>query len=201
MPIFLTKFIPLFFYPLGIVILLLLGSVILARRDRLVRTILLGCILILWLAGSRWVAFGLTRALEWQYLPPAEIPSMEVAVVLGGGTEPADPPRIMAEINSAGDRVLAAYKVYRDKKVQKLLLSGGNITWQNSSVPTPADGMHDLLALFGVPEDALWNEEQSRNTAENAKYSAALLRSKGIDEVLLIPSAKKRSPRCLNIAG
>jgi len=45
---------------------------------------------------------GLLRSLEWQYLPPEEIPHVEALVLLGGGTHPAEDPRALVEVNSAG---------------------------------------------------------------------------------------------------
>ncbi|MBV5273815.1 MAG: YdcF family protein, partial [Lamprocystis purpurea] len=42
---------------------------------------------------------------------------------------------------------------------------------------------------LGVPERAMVLEEQSRNTRENARFSVALLRERGIGSMVLVTSA------------
>jgi hypothetical protein len=75
----------------------------------------------------------LSQIPRMQYSPPTDIPAADAIVVLGGGTEPAIPPRRSVEINSAGDRVFAAAQLYRDGKAPVLILSGGNIDWLSST--------------------------------------------------------------------
>ncbi len=132
---------------------------------------------------------SLARSLEWRYLPPADFSPVEVAVVLGGATEPDQYPRSGVEVNSAGDRVLYAAKLYQEGKVKNLLLSGGTISWYEGDTSTPAQEMKEILILTGVPETALWLEDQSQNTEENALFSARILKEKGVSQVLLITSA------------
>ena len=49
--------------------------------------------------------------------------------------------------------------------------------------------MEALLTFMGVPEQAIWLEDQSQNTYENALYCAQLLKAKNIDRVILVTSA------------
>ncbi|MCA1247323.1 YdcF family protein [Massilia sp. MS-15] len=71
-----------------------------------------------------------------------------------------------------------------------ILVSGGS-----AGPPAPADRPYTLAdamasALredFGVP--VRWTEARSRDTAENAAYSAALLRADGVRRVLLVTDA------------
>jgi uncharacterized SAM-binding protein YcdF (DUF218 family) len=49
--------------------------------------------------------------------------------------------------------------------------------------------MRTVLQDFGVPPSATLLEEASRNTRENATMTAALLRQRGIDRILLVTSA------------
>jgi uncharacterized SAM-binding protein YcdF (DUF218 family) len=46
-----------------------------------------------------------------------------------------------------------------------------------------------VLQDFGVPPSATLLEDASRNTRENATMTAALLRQRGIDKILLVTSA------------
>jgi uncharacterized SAM-binding protein YcdF (DUF218 family) len=104
----------------------------------------------------RSVANALARSLEWQYSPPTDIPAADAIVVLGGGTEPAIPPRRSVEINSAGDRVFAAAQLYRDGKAPVLILSGGNIDWLSSTASTPATRWQKCFTFMDILPLLIW---------------------------------------------
>jgi uncharacterized SAM-binding protein YcdF (DUF218 family) len=188
MEIILSKFLPLIGYPLGLVFILIIFALFVFKRPRLQRIILILALVLLWVASNRWVAMGLAKSLEWRYLPPDQIPQAEVVVVLGGGTLSHENPRPMEEVNSAGDRVIYAARLYKDGVAPNLLLSGGGIDWYNPE-SSPAQEMYILLELMGVPPEAMWLESDSRNTYENAAYTHQILESKGINTILLVTSA------------
>ncbi|KPL82719.1 hypothetical protein SE15_11660 [Thermanaerothrix daxensis] len=187
--VFLSKFLPLFVYPLGLACVFLIVA-LLRKSTRSKQILTASALLVLWLGGNRWVAYSLARSLEWRYLPPAEIPSAEVIVVLGGGTEAPSYPRRFVEINGAGDRVLFAARLYKQGKAPHLLLSGGYISWLSQRGSTPAEEMADLMQLIGIPNEALWLQPRSQNTYEDALYSAEILRAKGIRKIILVTSAQ-----------
>ncbi|MDK2980742.1 MAG: hypothetical protein PWQ55_1089 [Chloroflexota bacterium] len=187
--IFLSKFLPLFVYPLGLACLLIFLALLVSYKRKTSTFLIVLALVILWLSSTTGFSNLLARSLELKYLPPAEIPSGEVLVVLGGGTEPASPPRTTVEINGAGDRVLYAAQLYKEGKAPYILLSGGDISWQNSGGTTPAEDMATLLVQIGVPESALWLETESQNTYENALYAKEFLDEQDIDQVLLVTSA------------
>lgn len=188
--VFLSKTIPFLIYPLGFVLLLLLGGLLFGKHGRVSKTLVLLAVVLLWIASTRWCAYTLVRSLEWQNLPAEEIPTADAIVVLGGGTYPQIAPRPMVEINGAGDRVLYAAHLYRQGKAPILLLSGGTISWMNEDqTSTPALEMQSLLQEMGIPPDALQVQPASQNTREDALYTAALLRERGISRVILVTSA------------
>jgi uncharacterized SAM-binding protein YcdF (DUF218 family) len=187
--VYLSKLLPLFIYPLGLVSLIILVVLIVEKRNRFPRGLLIAGLIILWLASNRWVSYALARSLEWQNLPPETLPPAEVIVLLGGGTEPGDPPRPMAEVNTAGDRVLYAAKLYHQGVAPAILASGGNVEFTTDRNSTPAEEMTELLLLLGVPAEAIWAQPNSQNTYEDALYSSEILAENGIDEVILVTSA------------
>ena len=187
--IFLSKFLPLLIYPIGLTFILLVISILVANRKRVQKAIIIFIIILLGVSGNRFVALSLVRSLEWQYLPPQEIPQGEVIVVLGGATDAAVNPRTGVEVNGAADRILYASRLYHEGKAEHLLLSGGNISWLGTQSSTPAGEMAEILELLNVPRDAMWLEDESRNTYENALYCSKILKEKGISRVLLVTSA------------
>jgi uncharacterized SAM-binding protein YcdF (DUF218 family) len=186
--VFLSKFLPPFVYPLGLIGLLILLALFLEKRSRLQRIILILALVCLLLAGNSWVATTLARSLEWRYLPPDPVPQADVMIVLGGGTEAAEPPRPIVEVNGAGDRLIYAAWLYKQGKAQHILVSGGLLDWTIKS-STPAEDMSTLLQEMGVPQQAIWLQPNSRNTYEDALYCTQILHEKGIQRALLVTSA------------
>lgn len=187
--VFLSKFLPLLVYPLGLACVLILIGLVFSHA-RAVRTLMMwGALLVLVVGGNRWVSASLARSLETQVAPVLPVPQADMIVVLGGGTESFGPPRAAVELNGAGDRVLYAARLYREGVAPRLLLSGGNITWLDSRPSTPAEEMKDVLIFLGVPEDALVLQSESQNTYEDALFSKRILRDEGIKRIVLITSA------------
>lgn len=185
--VFLSKLLPPLVYPLGLACLLILAALAL-RHSGWQRAALIAALILLLVGGNRWVAMGLARSLEHRYLPPETVPHADVIVVLGGGTASHDAPRPFTEVNSAGDRVIYAARLYQQGVAPNILVSGGLLEW--TTLPTqPAEDMTELLVFMGVPEQAVWQQPQSRNTYEDAVYSAEILHQKGIDRILLVTSA------------
>lgn len=189
MLLFLSKFLPLFIYPLGLAGVFLLLALRLRHRRSWQTTAIICAFLLIWLGGNRFVTMALVQSLERQYLTPAQLPDNSVVVVLGGGTRSAAYPRPIGEINEAGDRLIYAAWLYKEGKAAHLLLSGGNAPWSGSQQPPEAEVMGSLLALMGVPRTALWLEGSSVNTLGNALETRALLEREGVYEIILVTSA------------
>jgi len=194
--VYLSKLLPLLVYPLGLSCILLVIALILAKRPRWRTGLTIAALALLWLGSNRWVSYGLARSLEWRNLPPDTTPQAAVIVVLGGGTESADPPRPMTEVNDAGDRVLFAARLYHQGAAPYILVSGGNLDFSSARGATPAVEMADLLSLTNVPPEAIWLQADSQNTYEDALYSAQMLSEQDIQEIILVTSAL-HMPRAL----
>ncbi len=132
---------------------------------------------------------SLVRSLERQY-PPMDIKTKaDVIVVLGGGTEAAQYPRQMVELNGAGDRVTYAYSLYQQNVAPLILLSGGTVDWQGTRTTSPAEDMAGLLIMMGIPNDAMLLQTDSLNTQEDARFSAKLIKDNGYTRIVLVTSA------------
>jgi len=187
--VFLSKFLPLLVYPLGLACVLILVSLIFSHSRAVRNLCMWGALIILFVGGNRWVSNSLARSLEEKIMPVLPVPQADMIVVLGGGTESYGPPRAAVELNGAGDRVLYAARLYRDGVAPRILLSGGNITWLDSRPSTPAEEMKEVLIFLGVPESALVLHTQSQNTHEDALFSSQMLKDEGINRIILVTSA------------
>jgi uncharacterized SAM-binding protein YcdF (DUF218 family) len=186
--IFLSKLLPLFIYPVGLIAISLVTALLLRRYPRWQRISFGGALLILWISGNAWVPSMLMRSLEWRYLPRETYPQCEVIVVLGGTTQSALYPRPIVEIGASGGRLLYAAHLYHEDVAPNLLLTSGYIDWMGNR-NAPANDMAEILQMLNVPEEVLWFETKSRNTYENALFSRQILAEKGIDRIILVTSA------------
>ncbi|RME84084.1 MAG: YdcF family protein [Caldilineae bacterium] len=185
--VFLSKTLPLLVYPLGLACVLLLVTLFL-REQRRQRLLIVLVLVLLWLGGNKWTATLLVSSLERQYPPLPVVPQAPVVVVLGGGSRPPTPPRVLAEVNEAGDRLLYATWLYRQGAASRILVTGGGIEWLHGD-EVEARGMAQLLEFLGIPAHAILVESQSRNTYENAAFTAAMLQPQGIHRIILVTSA------------
>lgn len=185
--LFLSKLLPLFVYPVGLSLLLLIAALIFHKRRRVQLTCISLAVALLFFFGNEWVSHRLVSSLEWRYLPSGELPQAEAIVLLGGGTRPQLPPRPISEMNEAGDRIGYAAKLYHEEKAPFIVVSGGFIEFFGSTVPE-SDAMKELLMAFGVPEEDIVLESRSRNTYENAVYVREIADEQGFNQILLVTS-------------
>jgi uncharacterized SAM-binding protein YcdF (DUF218 family) len=196
--LYLSKLIPLFFYPLGFACVLLVIALFTVRKRPRTATCSIAIALILLLVSSNgWVSHNLVRSLEWQYITRGELPQAEAIVVLGGATKSPLPPRSTVDLSESGDRVIYSAQLYRQNKAPLIILSGGRIDWRGSGSAEAAD-MAAILTSIGIPETAIIQEPDSLNTHENAVNVRKILETRGIKKVLLVTSAM-HMPRSLLI--
>jgi uncharacterized SAM-binding protein YcdF (DUF218 family) len=183
--------------PLGTVCCLTCLALLLAWRRRLSSSKMLGTMALVWLwlwsmpVTSHWLASQIEG--QFSQVPMASVPHAQAIVVLGGTVSPPSGRSTEINLGRAG-RVWYAARLFHAGKAPLVLLSGGGDLERQafSEARAMAIFMHDL----GVPAQALVLEETSRNTRENAAFSAALLKARGIDNILLVTSAL-HMPRAL----
>jgi uncharacterized SAM-binding protein YcdF (DUF218 family) len=193
MAFFLSKFLPLFVYPLGLSCLLLLAGSILSWRKkylRLGRYLSLAALVIIYISSNRYFSDGLVRSLEYRYIPTGELPTADAIVVLGGGIKPQTPPRPWIEVGDAGDRLIYGARLYQQKKAPLLILSGGRVTWRvDGGKGSESEDMAILAEALGVPRSATLQDSTSFNTKQNAENVLQILKAQNLKTVLLVTSA------------
>lgn len=197
--LFLSKLLPLFIYPLGLICFLLIAALItIWKRPKWSAGLLSVAVIILFLSSNAWVSSGLIRYLEKQNIPQGELPNAAAIVVLGGAVLPQVAPRPWVEVGEEGDRILYGAKLYRDGKAPKVILSGGRIDWKNTGDSESKD-MAELAQSMGVPKTAILEDPTSLNTHENAVNVRKILDSQGIERRVLLVTSAIHMPRSLAI--
>lgn len=176
--------------PLGTALVVAVLGLVLQRRARSAGTALVGLALAwlgLWSIPA--VSEALRERVERPYPPVAAeaLPQADAIVLLGGALAPPAHGRLYPDLGSAADRVWHAARVFRAGKAPLLLASGGSDP-EVSEVPE-ARSMAALLVELGVPPGAIVQEDRSRTTGENARFSAPLLRARQVKTILLVTSA------------
>lgn len=187
--LYLSKLLPLFFYPLGLAcVILVVALLTIWKRPRTAAFCIIFALIILLGTSNAWVSRYLVRSLEWQNIPSTQLPTAEAIVVLGGATRSGFLPRPTVDLSESGDRVIYAAQLYRQKKAPFIILSGGRIEWFGKGTPESQD-MATILTSIGIPAQALIQEPDSLTTYQNAVNVKKILSSRGIKKVLLITSA------------
>lgn len=160
-----------------LLLLLLLCVVLIWRGRRGLAAALLG----LAIASLTFIAFvplgwGLIHQRETLYLPaPIEGP-VDGIILLGGGERLAVSAHWgRAEINEAGDRVIAAAMLARQFPQARILVTGGHAEDRSGRPPLRSEAAlsAEILTGLGVDADRLLIEDHARNTPENARQGLA----------------------------
>ncbi len=135
----------------------------------------------------------------WEY-PKKNIKdteSYEVGILLGGYTLELKEKYDFTTLSKDGNRLIQTVELYHAGKIKKILLSGGN--GMIGSKFEEATSSLELLQKMGIPKSDILVEKQSRNTYENAVFSAKILKEKyPTNKFLLITSAyhERRAMAC-----
>ena len=187
----LSKLVTWLLSPLGMGLCLAGLGLLLAWRQRLRSSMALGALAFVWLwAWSTPVlSLWLRGTVEDLYppLPVATVPQAQAIVVLGGGIAPPSGKSFEINLNAAADRVWFAARLFHAGKAPLVLVSGGSDPERDAYSEARASAI--FLVDLGVPAQTIVLEEASRNTRQNAAFSAALLKARGIKHILLVTSA------------
>ncbi len=128
----------------------------------------------------------------------------EVGIVLGGFVNmEATTPGGMVQLHRSGNRLTTALQYYHTGRIRYILISGGGGRVLGAA-PPEAPVARQFLRQAGVPDSAIWVEDRSRNTRENALFSKEVLDKKAPGaRCLLFTSAwhMRRALPCFRKAG
>jgi len=172
--------------PAGLLLLAWAGAWLAARggaaRRRGGWLLLLGALALLWALGTPLVSQSLAHAAQrYPPLDPAQATTAQAIVILGGGDERRAAPEY-GGAPAAGLGLLerVAYGAYVARRTHLPVLVTGT--------PSEALAMRATLARdYGI--DTRWFEDRSRDTFQNAQFSAPLLRAAGVTRIVLVTDA------------
>ena len=146
------------------------------------------------------------RMMLWWEPAPVLFESVEkhdVAIVFSGVTKGSKTPRDRVYFNNGADRITHTLQLYREGKVDHIIVSGG-LGFAQADQSIAADRLKSFLLMAGVPDAVITVEPDAANTYENAvKVAEILERDFPNKKYLLVTSAfhMKRSALCLAKQG
>ncbi len=176
--------------PASLLILAILGLLIQVKRQKLGISLIATSLLTLFILSSPLISVFLAST---QQCHPAlnnnqiQRTNAQAIVVLGGGTRPAAPEydgQIIIH-QRVFDRLRYAVRLANKTKLP-VLVSSGKVF--DRPQPAEAEIIQEIL-VKDFHFKATWLENQSRNTAENAKFSYKILNKENIDRIILVTQA------------
>ncbi|HEY6456462.1 MAG TPA: YdcF family protein [Steroidobacteraceae bacterium] len=168
--------------PSGPLLLAGLGLALLAyRRARLGGAVLCALsVLALWVLATPIVADSLVHwAQRYPALDPARIADAQAIVILGGGVRVSAP-----EYGTSAPGATSLERLVYGARLARLTHLPVLISGSRFEAASMRDFLHQDLGV-----NAEWVENHSRDTHENAQFSAAILAQAGVQKVLLVTSA------------
>jgi uncharacterized SAM-binding protein YcdF (DUF218 family) len=190
---YLSKFLPVLFYPVGLAGMLALGAIAAMYFNRKRTSFVLTALSVatLWSFSSPLIAHILVRTLESKYDQQIVYPKVPAIVLLGGCTRPAMPPRTTVEVSCTGDRVLYAARLYRQGAAPTIICTGGKLEFVYNYPGSEAMCMANILTdVCGIDTSAIIIEPRAENTHDHAPNVEKILRERGMKkEIILVTSA------------
>ena len=179
--------------PAGPLVLAACGVWVLKQRPRLGKAVVATGLLALWLLSCNAVAVVLAQSL---LQPPAPLAlstltarRIQAIVVLGGGVLPVAPEYGQAQ-PSAPTLARLRYGLWLSKRSGLPVGFAGGVGWAATGAATTTEAATAALVAqdeFGIA--LRWTDDQSRDTAENARQTATLLQAEGIQHIALVTDA------------
>ena len=184
----LSKILRYLVYPLPLCFLALLGMVVWYHR-RWARGALL-VVLVLFYGLS--IPYTADRCMQWleppRVAPEALRPPYDTVIVLSGMLHKPWSQRGYMEFSESVDRILAGMALVQQGLGKTLLVSGGTGSLFDRRT-SEARLLKTFALQFGLRDDQVLVEADSRNTYENALYTAQMLRAQRLQHVVLVTSA------------
>jgi uncharacterized SAM-binding protein YcdF (DUF218 family) len=146
------------------------------------------------------------RPFETAYPAKPDITDADGIIVLGGAEQAGLAHRWgLPMVNEAGERFIAGAALAREHPQTRLVFSGGSGSLRDlgRNHTLQADMAMDLFVSLGIDPARITLEGASRNTAENARNSNALIRPQEGEKWVLVTSAfhMRRAVRSFHAAG
>ncbi len=200
-----SKIIGTLFKPIGLLILSILNITITKNHTKIKR---LGILVVLFLYLFSCPVFVNLILKNWE-TPVQDIATLkkyDVGIVLTGGIINENKSiKNSIFLGDQGDRIWQTLCLYKSKKINKIIISGGDISlYPDKKIISENDKAKEFLIQNGVLKEDIYQEKKSINTYENAVYTAKILKTKFKKPSIILISSSfhlKRAEGCFKKQG
>jgi uncharacterized SAM-binding protein YcdF (DUF218 family) len=199
----LSKILYFIFSPLTWIVAFLLIGLFTKKPNRKKRFYVTGIVLLILFSNP----FLLNKTMHAWEIPSRRIDSIkeeyDVGVLLGGAMRYYNSEMDRVVYGSSADRFIQTVSLYKKGKIKKILISGGSGLLLEQKYKE-AELLKKVLLEMCIPDQDILIENNSKNTHENALFSAGILKKDfSGKKILLITSGyhMRRSLGCFKKTG
>lgn len=181
--------------PTSLVLLAFVGIWLTRKHPKIGKTLATTALICLLILSLPIVGNALLQSLETS--PPiteSQLKDIQAIVILGGGNNSQAPEFDNEDTVNRWTLQRLRYGAYLQQKTGKPTLVTGGAPFGGRA---EADAMAETLQRDFHAKD-IWTEDQSKDTAENAELSAAILKKRGVQTVAIVSQAW-HLPRAINL--
>ncbi|HAM98025.1 MAG TPA: hypothetical protein DCQ26_05400 [Marinilabiliales bacterium] len=197
----LSKIIGIFLNPIIWILGLLLWAVI-AKKPKRKKGLLFATLFLFLLFSNAYLLNAVLFQWERRSVHDSSLkPQYQYGIVLSGMVWYDTETKHLNFLQSS-DRIWQAVRLYKENRIEKILITGGTAGFFKEDTIESAL-LKKFLVRIGIPEGDVMTEEASRNTHENALFTAQLLSTEPQGNLLLITSAMhmRRAEQCFEKEG
>ena len=198
----LSKIVNVFLSPFLWVLVLYLLSFI-TKRSILRKRLKIAAIVLLLVFTNPLLFRSVMSGWENDPVPSHAVQNRADIVVVLGGMAAYHETSERIKFHGSVDRLLQAIALYRKSIVNKIVISGGNPNIIRKERPE-SEYLKEYLKLIGIPGKEIFIENKSKNTYQNAQFTAELFEDMHWDKrIILVTSAihSKRARLCFEKVG
>ena len=155
--------------------------------------------LLLLIFSSPQISSLLIGYLEEQHPPVAidKLPDADIVIMLGGVLNLPVQPRLYTELVDASDRLLHTSRIFKQGKVERIFLAGGNV-FEGAVAQGESFFSKQVLQEWGVPGNRIDIDGASKTTFENAINARDYIYRNGfVKKPILLVTSALHMPRAM----
>jgi len=198
--LFLNKLLPIFFLPLGWVMLLMIFALVRKKGWPVAVALLI-------LLGASLPATG-NRLIGWlesfyPALPVAQAGPADAIVVLGGILGPKPAPGCLTNWNESSERFDGGLALLRAGRARLLVFTGARMPREKQIKTSEGDDLRAIAIQMGIPAEQILVTGEVGNTRDEARVVAEMAKTCGWKKVIVVTTAwhMPRAARLFRNAG
>jgi uncharacterized SAM-binding protein YcdF (DUF218 family) len=193
----LSKFCAFLLKPTGLIFIGLF-LIWLNRHKKHVSKYIIATALLFYIFSNEFIINELYLSYETPSISRSVVSPHDIGIVLTGGlmNEEKEPIENLF-LGSHADRFAQALLLYKDNKIHKILISGGDLKLISRPIKSEGKLAAEFLIKCGVNASDIILEDKSVNTYENAKFTAKILKQKYPNQQFLLISSASHLPRAI----